>query len=200
MKFSTIILTSVFCTISLLSFGQKTKEVDMAKYDRLKESFVRVKKNESSHKVVEQKSSVTKSLKVSSTPKKLNRSNNKANNKANNLSYSKSIPATRMTDNNVKLTINSEVDPSLSDVDNLFYLLEEKDAVNKRGKQLLGSDEYILLNNKIINLKSSLNRYVEAKGIQNCAPKEQNFYLASLKEEGRENEYKKNIDLIKSSK
>lgn len=113
----------------------------------------------------------------------------------------KPTPATRVSVVREKKSINNKINPALSNIDNIFNLLEEKENVTKYGNStLVKSEDYKILNNNIIELKINFNNYVVKKGIKNCSEKEQNFYLSSLKEDGKEEEYKKNIRLIKSSK
>ena len=196
MKFSSLVLTSIFCCISIVSYGQNSKGKSINNGTKGSPVLMkRVNTNNPSTTKVEPKSSTY--TKKASPPKKLDRSTSTVR----KLSYSKSTPATRMSAVKTKTTINNQVDPTLSDIDNLFNLMEEKENVSKYGSESLRkSDSYSILNNNIIALKSKFKAYVENKGIQNCSSREQNFYLASLKEDGKEEEYKNNVELIKSSK
>ena len=132
------------------------------------------------------------------TPKKLNHS--KVVKSAGQSTVMQPVPATRMSSVKEKKSINYKINPELTDVDNLFNLSEEKENVNRYGKSLLNSNEYQLLNNNIVELKTKFNNYVITKGIVNCSEKEQNYYLASLKEDGKYEDYQNNIELIKGSK
>lgn len=112
-------------------------------------------------------------------------------------SYDTPVKATRMNDVVVKNEINILTDSKKSDLDNLLVLLEEKENVHKHNSSLVQNPKYNDLLSEIAKYKTSFNKSVTNKGIENCSSKEQNIFLAFLKEEGKEAEYKTAIAKIK---
>jgi hypothetical protein len=194
------ILLITFCfAFSCLSFNvnaqneRKPKKSDDSRFMLLKKESTEKPKNKGV-------SSEAKPINKVTTPSKTS-GQSKVNVAEPSSTLKEPVPATRMSSTQEKKSINNKVNPALSDIDNLFNLMEEKENVSKYGNSsLLNSDDYKVLNNNIIELKSNFNKYIVKKGIQNCSEKEQNFYLASLKEDGKKEEYKNNVELIKSSK
>ena len=111
--------------------------------------------------------------------------------------FSEPVKATRMSENQVKSSITIDIIESRSHLDNLLVLIEEKENVNKFGPNLKSSLDYKNLISAISTYKNKFNSHVENTGIQNCSIKERNYYLAFLKEEGKEDEYKVAISKIK---
>jgi len=107
------------------------------------------------------------------------------------------IKATRNTETIVKNEVIIAIDPSKSDLDNTLSLIEEKENVNKYNPSLMETAKYKELLSEISVYKNRFNNSVKAKGIENCSTKEQNYFLAFLKEEGKEDEYKSSISKIK---
>lgn len=105
--------------------------------------------------------------------------------------------ATRMTDSKTKNEIVINIDPKKSDLDNTLNLIEEKENVNKYNSSLTNTSEYKQLLSKISFYKNNFNQTVKNKGIENCSVKEQNYFLAFLKEEGKEKEYLTAVSKIK---
>lgn len=185
----------IVCSLLInASFGQKKIESE------------RVQQLRSNLKVVtpsvtrpEVKSNAVKTEKVKGEPVKVDLVNVRSS--STNSKYSKATAILRMSDVPEKSTITNKINPTLSDVDNLLALTKEREVVhNSKNKSLQGTDDYKVLTNNIIKLKISFNNHIQSNGIQNCSSKEQNFYLASLKEDGKRREYNKNVELIKSLK
>ena len=192
MKF---ILTMIICSLlSTASFGQK--KVESERVQKLRSNLKMVPPSDTKSEL---KSNVVKTEKVKGEPVKVDLVSIRSS--STNSKYSKTTPVVRMSDVPEKSTITNKINPTLSDVDNLLALTKEREVVhNSKNKSLQGTDDYKVLTNNIIKLKISFNNYIQSNGIQNCSSKEQNFYLASLKQDGKREEYNKNVELIKSLK
>lgn len=105
--------------------------------------------------------------------------------------------ATRMNEVVAKNDIKIDIDQKKSDLDNLLILIEEKENIHKHNASLVQNSKYDDLLSEIAKYKTSFNNSVSKKGIENCTTKEQNFFLAFLKEDGKEAEYKTAIAKLK---
>jgi hypothetical protein len=112
---------------------------------------------------------------------------------------SPSKPATRI-DEPVKINaVNYVKDDQISDLDNLLNLIEVKTTVNlaDNASELKSTKEYSQLLIDITTYRTKFDNAVLAKSIENCNTREQNFFLAFLKEEGKMDDYNYFLSKIK---
>jgi hypothetical protein len=123
----------------------------------------------------------------------------RTNNNSDGTSHlSTPVPATKTTSNVVISEIKYSLDNKNSTLTNLLNLIEIKEKVNEsNNSSLLNSSEYDQLLSDIETLRSKFDQYVESKGINQCSTTEQSYYLAFLKEEGKEDEYNEAIQELK---
>jgi len=110
---------------------------------------------------------------------------------------SPSQPATRTNSKQTLSKIDYKIDNKISTLDNLLNLIEIKEKVNETNSSLKNTSDYSKLTSDINTLRSTFDSYVEKKGIANCSTKEQSYYLAFLKEDGKEKAY---LEAIKKTK
>lgn len=83
-----------------------------------------------------------------------------------------------------------------------IFLIEDEKTRLENDKNISPAERSTLINDVNINYiskKQAFVSYVEQTGILHIPPKEQSYYLSLLKQDGKKEAYKKNIDLIKSS-
>ena len=112
--------------------------------------------------------------------------------------YTKKQSALKSVEDNSNNKSNKVVQESL--LQQLYFIEDERNRIEKNNQlSTIERSALVDANNQVyISKKEEFKSYVSSKGFLNVSKKEQNYYLSILKSEGNNDEYSKNINLIKN--